>query len=145
MPLRFAPTVHGVGGDHGFIAQIARVARERGASAYVDEGANRWTAVNRLDAGRLVALALDKAPGGTVVHAVAEEAVTSRMIAEALAAALGLPVIAIPAEQAVEHFGWIGSFFALDIPASAALTRQRLGWVPTHATLAEDIAAGAYT
>ena len=145
VPLRFAPTVHGTGGDHGFIALIARAARERGTSAYVGDGTNRWTAVNRLDAGRLVALALDKAPGGSVVHAVAEEAVTSRTIAEAIGASLGLPVVSIPTERAVEHFGWIGSFFALDIPASAALTRQRLGWVPTHATLTEDIAAGAYT
>jgi nucleoside-diphosphate-sugar epimerase len=145
VPLRFAPTVHGTGGDHGFIAQIARAARERGASAYVGDGTNRWTAVNRLDAGRLIALALDKAPRGTVVHAVAEEAVTSKAIAEAIGAALGLPVVSIPAEQAVDHFGWIGSFFALDMPASAALTRERLGWVPTYPTLAEDIAAGAYT
>ncbi|HEY3410286.1 MAG TPA: SDR family oxidoreductase [Propionicimonas sp.] len=143
--LRFAPTVHGTGGDHGFIALIARAARERGASAYVGDGTNRWTAVNRLDAGRLVALALDKAPGGSVVHAVAEEAVTSRTIAEAIGAALGLPVVSIPAEQAVDHFGWIGNFFALDIPASAALTRERLGWVPSHPTLTEDIAAGAYS
>jgi len=81
VPLRFAPTVHATGGDHGFIALIARAARERGASAYVGDGTNRWTAVNGLDAGRLVALALDKAPGGSVVHAVAEEAVTSRTIA----------------------------------------------------------------
>jgi nucleoside-diphosphate-sugar epimerase len=143
--LRFAPTVHGQGGDHGFIAQIARAARDRGVSAYVGDGTNRWTAVNRLDAGRLIALALDKAPGGTVVHAVAEEAVTSRSIAEALGEALGLPVSSVSAEQAADHFGWIGTFFALDIPASAQRTRERFGWEPTHATLVEDIAAGAYT
>jgi nucleoside-diphosphate-sugar epimerase len=143
--LRFAPTVHGTGGDHGFIARIAGAARERGASAYVGDGTNRWTAVNRLDAGRLIALALDKAPGGSVVHAVAEEAVTSRTIAEAIGAALGLPVVPVAPDRAVDHLGWIGAFFALDIPASAALTRERLGWVPTQPTLTEDIAAGAYT
>jgi len=143
--LRFAPTVHGTGGDHGFIALIARAARERGVSAYVGDGTNRWTAVNRLDAGRLVALALDKAPGGSVVHAVAEEAVTSRTIAEAIGAALGLAVVSVAPDRAVDHFGWIGSFFALDIPASAAITRERLGWLPTHPTLAEDISVGAYT
>jgi len=93
----------------------------------------------------LVALALDKAPGGSAVHAVAEEAVTSRSIAEAIGEALGLPVVSVAPERAVDHFGWIGSFFALDMPASAALTRERFGWVPTHPTLAEDIAAGAYT
>ena len=136
--LRFAPTVHGTGGDHGFIALIARAARERGASAYVGNGTNRWTAVNRLDAGRLVALALDKAPGGSVVHAVAEEAVTSRTIAEALGAALGLPVVPVAPDRAVDHFGWIGAFFGLDVPASAALTRERLGWEPTHVTLVEE-------
>jgi len=143
--LRFAPTVHGTGGDHGFIALIARAARERGVSAYVGDGTNRWTAVNRLDAGRLVALALDKAPGGSVVHAVAEEAVTSRTIAEAIGAALGLAVVSVAPDRAVDHFGWIGSFFALDIPASAAITRERLGWLRTHPTLAEDISVGAYT
>ncbi|HEY3339127.1 MAG TPA: NAD-dependent epimerase/dehydratase family protein [Propionicimonas sp.] len=143
--LRFAPTVHGTGGDHGFISLIARAARERGASAYVGDGTNRWTAVNRLDAARLVALALARAEAGTAVHAVAEEAVTSRSIAEAVGAALGVPVISVPAEGAVEHFGWIGNFFALDMPASAQLTRERFGWEPTHPSLAEDIAAGAYT
>jgi hypothetical protein len=79
------------------------------------------------------------------VHAVAEEAVTSRTIAEAIGATLGLPVVPVAPDRAVDHFGWIGAFFALDVPASAALTRERLGWEPTHATLVEDIAAGAYT
>jgi nucleoside-diphosphate-sugar epimerase len=117
--VRFAPTVHGTGGDHGFIALLVRAARERGESAYVGDGSNRWTAVNRLDAGRLIALALESAPAGSVVHAVAEEAVTSRSIAEAIGAALGVPVVSVPAE--------------------------RFGWTPTHPTLAQDIAAGAYT
>jgi len=142
--LRFSPTVHGPGGDHGFIAQLVSAARERAESAYVGDGANRWTAVHRLDAGRLIALALDKAQGGTAVHAVAE-VVTSREIAEAIGGALGLPVVSVPAEQAAAHFGWIGNFFALDVPASADLTRERFGWEPTHASLAEDIAGGAYT
>lgn len=143
--LRFSPTVHGTGGDHGFIALLARAARDRGQSAYIGDGDNRWTAVHRRDVGRLIALALDKAAAGSVVHAVAEEAVTSRSIAEALGAALDVPVVGIAADRAVAHFGFIGSFFALDVPASAALTRDRLGWAPTHPTLAEDIAAGAYT
>ncbi|MGV8910705.1 MAG: NAD-dependent epimerase/dehydratase family protein [Propionicimonas sp.] len=143
--LRFAPTVHGTGGDHGFIALLARAARDHGESAYVGEGTNRWTAVHRRDSGRLIALALDKASAGSIVHAVAEEAVTSRSIAEALGAALDVPVVSIPEDQAVAHFGFIGTFFALDVPATAALTRDRLGWAPTHPTLAEDIAAGAYS
>ena len=143
--LRFAPTVHGTGGDHGFVSLLARAAREHGESAYVGDGSNRWTAVHRRDAGRLIALAVDKAAAGSVVHAVAEEAVTSRSIAEALGAALDLPVVSIAPDQAVAHFGFIGTFFALDLPASAALTRDRLGWAPTQPTLAEDIAAGAYS
>jgi nucleoside-diphosphate-sugar epimerase len=143
--VRFAPTVHGTGGDHGFIALLVRAARERGESAYVGDGSNRWTAVNRLDAGRLIALALESAPAGSVVHAVAEEAVTSRSIAEAIGAALGVPVVSVPAERAEEHFGWIGRIFAMDLPASAELTRERFGWTPTYPTLAQDIAAGAYT
>ncbi len=142
--LRFAPTVHGAGGDHGFLALLTRTARERRVAGYVGDGTNRWTAVNRLDAGRLVALAVDRAPGGSAVHAVAE-VVTSRDIAEAIAAALGVPLASVPVEEVEEHFGWLGRIFAMDLPASADLTRQRLGWAPTHPSLAEDLAAGAYT
>ncbi|MFT4108871.1 SDR family oxidoreductase [Propionicimonas sp.] len=139
---RFAPTVHGPR-DHGFMAILVRVARERGFSAYPGDGTNRWTAVNRPDAGRLVALALDAAPAGTAVHAVAE-IVTTRQIAEAIGAALDLPVAPVAPDRVREHFGWLGAFFAMDLPASAELTRTRFGWEPTHATLAEDLAAGAY-
>ncbi|MCA0295807.1 MAG: NAD(P)H-binding protein [Actinobacteria bacterium] len=142
--LRFAPNVHGAGGDHGFLAQLVRIARERGASGYVGDGANRWTAVNRLDAGALVALALAGAPAGSAVHAVAET-LTSRQIADAIGAALGVPPVSVAPDQVGEHFGWLGAIFAMDLPASAELTRQRLGWVPTRATLAEDLAAGHYT
>jgi nucleoside-diphosphate-sugar epimerase len=140
--LRFAPTVHGPS-DHGFIALIAQAARRHGVSAYPGDGRNRWTAVNRLDAGALVALALDEAAAGSAVHAVAEE-VTTRQIAEALGAALGLPVESVPVDDAVDHYGFVGRFLALDLPASSALTRERLGWTPTHVSLAGDIAAGAY-
>ncbi|MGC3992710.1 MAG: SDR family oxidoreductase [Propionicimonas sp.] len=140
---RFAPTVHGPH-DHGFMAILVQAARDHGFSGYPGDGANRWTAVNRLDAGRLVALALDAAPAGTAVHAVAE-VVTTRQIAEAIGAALDLPVAPVEPDHVREHFGWLGAFFAMDLPASADLTRQRFGWEPTHATLAEDLAAGAYT
>ncbi|MBN9171756.1 MAG: SDR family oxidoreductase [Microbacterium sp.] len=141
---RFAPTVHGVG-DHGFIAHIAGIAREKGVSAYVGDGANRWPAVHRLDAAHLVRLAIDDAAPGTVVHAVAEGGVPTRDIATAIGTALGVPAVSIAPEDAAAHFGWIGMFFAMDLPASSEFTRERFGWNPTHPTLLEDIAAGAYT
>lgn len=142
--LRFAPTVHGRG-DHGFTAVLAQVARERGVSAYVGDGTNVWPAVHRLDAGRLVALALDKAPAGSAVHAVAESGVPTKEIAEAIGHALGLPVESVPADKAADHFGWIGGFFAGDFPVSSDQTRALLGWQPTGPTLVEDIEAGYYT
>ncbi|MFF2050650.1 SDR family oxidoreductase [Leifsonia sp. NPDC058194] len=142
--LRFAPTVHGVG-DHGFSAVLAGIAREKGVAGYVGDGANRWPAVHRSDAGRLIARALDAAPeGGGVVHAVGEEGLPAREIAEAFGRALGVPTASIAPEDAAAHFGWIGMFFGADIPASSALTQERYGWTPTGPTLFEDIAAGAY-
>lgn len=142
--VRFAPTVHGAGGDHGFVAVLSHIARQKGVSAYLGEGANRWSAVNRIDAARLVQLAVDKAAPGSVLHAVAEEGIATRDIAVALGQFLGVPVEAIPAVRADVHFGWLGRFFGADAPASNALTRELLGWTPTHATLLEDIAAGHY-
>ncbi|MFC8732665.1 SDR family oxidoreductase [Luteimicrobium sp. NPDC057192] len=141
--LRFAASVHGIG-DHGFVAELTRVARERGAAAYVGDGANRWPAVHRSDAARLVALALEQAPAGGVVHAVAEEGVAMLDIAEAIGRSLDVPARSVAPEEAAEHFGWISRFVALDAPASSALTRARYGWTPTGPTLLEDIAAGGY-
>jgi len=141
--LRFAASVHGAG-DHGFVAELARLARERGAAAYVGDGANRWPAVHRSDAARLVLLALEQAPAGGVVHAVAEEGVPMRDIAEALGRSLDVPTRSVTPEAAPEHFGWISRFVALDAPASSTLTRERYGWNPTGPTLLEDIAAGGY-
>jgi len=144
MVVRFAPTVHGSGGDHGFVAVLARIARENGISCYINEGQNRWPAVHRLDAGKLVQLAVDAAPPGSVLHAVAEEGVTTRDIAAALGLFLRVPVESIPADRAQAHFDWLSMFFGADAPASSTVTRSRLGWEPTHATLIEDIAAGHY-
>ncbi len=144
MVVRFAPTVHGAGGDHGFVAVLARIARDKGLAGYIAEGQNRWPAVNRLDAGKLVQLAIDKAPPGSVLHAVAEEGIATRDIAAALSQFLKVPVASIPAERAQAHFDWLGMFFGADAPASSARTRSLLGWTPTHAKLLEDIAAGHY-
>jgi nucleoside-diphosphate-sugar epimerase len=141
---RFAPTVHGEG-DHGFIRVLADVARDKGVAAYIGEGANRWPAVHRLDAARLVRLAIESAPAGSVVHAVAEEGITTRAIAEAIGRQLDVPVQSIAAEDAAEHFGWIGMFFGADAPASSAATRTLLNWEPTHQGLVADLDAGFYT
>ena len=142
--LRFPPTVHGEG-DHGFVAQLVRVARERGAAGYVGDGANRWPAVHRLDAARAVAAALEKAPAGFAVHPVGEEGVPAREIAEAIGRQLDVPGVSIAPEDAEAHFGWIGRFFGVDVPASSALTRELLDWEPTGPGLIEDLEAGFYT
>jgi nucleoside-diphosphate-sugar epimerase len=141
--LRFAPTVHGTG-DHGFIAVIAAVARDKGVSGYPGDGANRWAAVHRSDAARLVALGLEKAPAGARLHGVAETGVSARDIAEAIGRTLGLPVASIAPDDVQDHFGWIGTFFSMDLAATSTRTRELLGWQPTGPALIEDIHAGAY-
>jgi nucleoside-diphosphate-sugar epimerase len=142
--LRFAPSVHGTGGDHGFVRTIAEVARARGVSGYIGEGTTRWAAVHRDDAARAVRLAVESPERGPVVHAVAEEGVRAKDIAEALGARLGLPTASIAPDDALEHFGWVGRFFGQDLTASSTITRERWGWQPTHPTLLDDIAAGGY-
>jgi nucleoside-diphosphate-sugar epimerase len=141
--VRFAPTVHGPG-DHGFIATLVGIAREKGVSGYVDDGASRWPAVHRLDAANLVRLAVDNAPAGTALHAIAEEGVSTRTIAEAIGRGLDLPVLSIPADQAGDHFGWMARFFGTDCWASSTATRQRFGWNPVQAGLVADLDAGYY-
>ena len=140
---RFAPTVHG-DRDHGFISELVAAARDKGVSAYVGDGGNRWSAVHRSDAARLVRLGLEQAQAGSLLHAVAEEGVSTRAIAEAIGHGLGLPVTSVAPENAVDHFGFIGSFFAMDLAASSARTRELFRWEPTGPTLIEDIDAGAY-
>ncbi len=141
--LRFAPTVHGTG-DHGFIAVLAGVAREKGVSAYPGDGSNRWAAVHRSDAARLITLGLAKAPAGVRLHAVAEEGIPSREIAAAIGRAFGLPVTSIAPDDVPGHFGWIGTFFGMDLAATSTATRELLGWTPAGPTLIEDLDAGAY-
>jgi nucleoside-diphosphate-sugar epimerase len=142
--LRFAPTVHGAG-DHGFIAVIAAVARDKGVSGYPGDGANRWAAVHRSDAARMVALGLAKAPAGARLHAVAEEGISTRDIAEAIGRALGLPVASIDTDDVQGHFGWIGTFFSMDLAATSTATQELLGWAPAGPTLIEDLDAGGYS
>ncbi|GAA4832528.1 SDR family oxidoreductase [Saccharopolyspora rosea] len=142
--LRFAPSVHGTG-DHGFIAVLAAIARQKGVSGYPGDGTHRWAAVHRLDAARLVTLGLHKAPAGARLHAIDEEGVPTREIAQAIGRAFGLPVTSIAPEDVQDHFGWIGTFFGADLSATSTATRELLGWTPTGPTLLEDLDAGAYS
>jgi nucleoside-diphosphate-sugar epimerase len=142
--LRFAPTVHG-DGDQGFIATFVAVAREKGVSGYVGDGAHRWPAVHRSDAARLARLAVEEAPAGTVLHAVGEEGVPFRDIADAIGRNLGVPTTSIAPEDALEHFGPLGLFAGMDFPATAAITRELVRWTATGPTLIEDLDAGHYT
>lgn len=142
--LRFAPTVHGTG-DHGFISVIAAVAREKGVSGYPGDGTNRWAAVHRADAARMVTLGVEKAPAASRLHAVTEEGVPTREIAEAIGRAFDLPVAAIDPDDVQDHFGWIGTFYAMDLSATSTTTRELLGWNTSGPTLIEDLDAGAYS
>jgi nucleoside-diphosphate-sugar epimerase len=141
--VRFAPSVHGEG-DHGFVATLTGVARDRGVASFVGDGSNRWSAVHRSDASRVVALGIESAPAGSILHAVGEEGIPTRDIAESIGRGMGLPVTSVQPENAAEHFGWIGMFFGMDASASSARTQQLLGWTPTGPTLLEDLAEGSY-
>jgi nucleoside-diphosphate-sugar epimerase len=141
--VRLPPTNHG-DGDNGFIATLVAIARERGVSGYIGDGANRWPAVHRLDSARLFGLALERATAGSTLHAAAEEGVPIREIAEVIGRHLELPVVSISPEDAGEHFTWMGGFLALDAPASGELTRELLDWQSTHPGLIEDLDQGHY-
>jgi nucleoside-diphosphate-sugar epimerase len=141
--VRLAPTVHDRDGC-ATVATLARIARERGVSGYVDEGRNRWPSVHRVDAARLFRLALEKAPAGSVFHAVAEEGVPMREVAESIGRLLNVPVASVPAAEAVEHFGFLGRLLGLDLPATSRITRATLGWNPTCPGLLADLEHGDY-
>lgn len=141
--MRLPPSVHGEG-DHGFVPRLIQIAREKGVSAYPGDGSNRWAAGHRLDAARLYRLGLENAPAGTRLHAVGDEGVSSRQIAEVIGRHLNLPVVSVPVAEAEQRFGWLGAFFRLDIPASSALTQQRFDWHPAQPGLLADLDAGHY-
>ena len=141
--MRLPPSVHD-DGDHGFVAALIDIAREKGVSGHIGDGSNRWPAVHRLDAARLFRLALETAPAGSVLHGVADEGVPVREIAEVIGRHLDLPVVAIAPEDAGEHFGWLAHFLAADVPATSALTRELVGWRPTHPGLIDDLDQGHY-
>lgn len=143
--MRLAPTVHSSLDQQGFIPMIVAAARKNGFSAYVDDGASRWPAVHTLDATRLYRLALEAAPAGSHLHAVADEGVPFRKIAEAIARGLNVPAQSIPAEQMGGILGgFLGMIAQLDNLTSRARTLELLGWTPTHAGLLADLAQGHY-
>ena len=141
--MRLPPTVHGEG-DRGFVATLVGIARQKGVSGYIGDGANRWPAVHRVDGARLFRLALEQAPAGSVLHGVADEGVPLRAMAEVIGRHLNLPVISVSPGDAGEHFGGLSRLLAADVPASSALTRELLGWQPTHPGLIEDLGQGPY-
>lgn len=141
--LRLPPSVHGTG-DHGFVPRLISIAREKGASAYIGDGLNRWPAVHRLDAAHLYRLALEKGSAGIRYHGVADQGVPTREIAEVIGRQLNLPVVSKTREEAADHFGWMALFFGLDGAASGALTQEWLGWRPVQPGLIADLNAGHY-
>jgi nucleoside-diphosphate-sugar epimerase len=123
----------------GLVTYAIQMAREKGVSAYVGDGLNRWPAAHRFDAAHLYRLALEKGDGGVRYHAVAEEGISVKDIAEAVSKGLKVPAVSIAPEQAAAHFGWLAHFAAMDLPASSVQTRKKLGWNPTGPALLTDL------
>lgn len=142
--IRLPPVVHSDLDHHGFTPSLIGIARERGVAGFVGDGSNRWPAVHTLDAARAYRLALESAPAGSRLHAVAEEGVPFRELAEAIGRGVGVPAESVAPEAAGEHFGFLGALVGLDNPTSSAVTRELLGWRPEHAGLIEDVEAGHY-
>jgi nucleoside-diphosphate-sugar epimerase len=142
--VRLPPLVHSSLDHHGFGPTLITIAREKGFSGYVGDGSNRWPAVHTLDAARAYRLALEVAPAGSRLHAVADDGVPFREIAEAIGRNLGVPSASVAAEDAEEHFTFLGAFVSLDNPVSSELTRGLLGWEPTYPGLIEDLDEGHY-
>ncbi|MET8428424.1 SDR family oxidoreductase [Nocardia sp. NPDC004860] len=141
--LGLPPTVHGAG-DRGFIHRIVEIAREKGVSGYVGDGAHAWSAVHRDDAARLFRLAVDKAEAGTVLHAVADSGVATRDIAEAVGRRLGVPTTSIDPADAVSHFGWLGMMWSMPMTGDGGPAAATVGWAPSGPTLLADLAERHY-
>jgi nucleoside-diphosphate-sugar epimerase len=142
--IRLPPLVHGVLDRHGLFPQLVGIARTQGVSGYVADGANRWPAVHTVDAARLYRLAVENAPAGSRLHAVAEDGVPFHKLAEVIAGKLDMATASIAPGDAAEHFSHLAPFVGLDNPISSDQTRQLLAWKPTQPTLVEDIDQGFY-
>jgi nucleoside-diphosphate-sugar epimerase len=142
--VRLPPITHSTLDHHGFAPSLIAFARQHGVSTYVGNGANRWPSVHTLDAARLYRLALESAPAGTRLHAIGDEGIPFRRIAEAIGANLDLPVRSVEPGQAAEYIGFLAQFATIDNPTSAARTRELLGWEPTEPGLLEEFAQGFY-
>ncbi|QKW25443.1 SDR family oxidoreductase [Streptomyces seoulensis] len=142
--VRLPPSVHSSLDLHGFVPRLIETAREKGVSAYIADGANRWPAVHTLDAARLFRLALEKAPAGTRLHGTTDEGVPFRDIAETIGRHIGVPTAGITREEADAHFGFLGTMASLDNPTSSSRTQELLAWRPERPGLIADIEAGHY-
>ena len=142
--LRLPPVVHSSLDKHGFVPMLIEIARATGRSAYVEDGANRWPAAHTLDVARLYRLALEGAPAGSRLHAVDDEGIPLRQIAEAIGRHLGVSAASIPADEVQTQFGFAALVVALDNPATSARTRELLDWTPTHPGLLADVDEGHY-
>ena len=141
--VRLSPTVHDVD-DHGFIPMIIDMDKQHGAAAYIGDGTNKWPAVHRLDAAKLFRLALEKGEAGSVFHGAGDTGIHTKDIAAAIGKQLNLPVVSKSGDEAAAHFTWMTHFFGMNNPVSNELTKQKLGWKPTHPGLLEDLESGIY-
>jgi len=136
--VRLPPTVHSLG-RYGFVSGLIEIARAAGVAGYLGEGNNRWPSVDTRDVGPLYRLAIESAPAGSRLHAVAEEGIALRDIATVIGRRLGVPIAPIAAKDAEQHFGYLSMFVGLDNPTSSQITRDTLGWTPTRPGLISDL------
>ena len=142
--VRLPPTVHSSLDHHGFVPTLIAIARDKDVAAYVGDGPNRRPAGHTLDAARLYRLAMEAGPAGSRLHAIGDEGIPFRQIAEVIGRHLNLPVTSIPPEEADVHFGFLAAFVTLDNPTSSTQTQELLDWHPTHPGLIDDLDQGHY-